>query len=297
MFGVLMQIAAFDAIPTDDIYDDVVFGPQEGDPINPDFESVGFESIWTIPNLGSLGLYILLLPVFYLMYYMSSVCKQFRAVHTRREKYRKTLFWSILIRMTIESYTITAICCMIGLENIGNSSFYVQLNSWVTIILFVLILIFPVWGYFLMMCNQRRLIFKEEKFGEYWAEMNVSSSVTHFIFFSFLRRLLLAYTVVFLRNNFAFQQIAIISTTMCMLTAYIEIKPYKDHFANKMEAFNEFILLVLAIHIYCFTDWVPDVTWRYRIGFSCTVFIIIGLGGNMLVIIAGSFQLMRRKCR
>ena len=44
MFGVLMTIAAFDAVPTDDIYDDYLFGPQEGDPINPDFEAVGFES-------------------------------------------------------------------------------------------------------------------------------------------------------------------------------------------------------------------------------------------------------------
>jgi len=39
-----MTIAAFDAVPTDDIYDDYLFGPQEGDPINPDFETVGFES-------------------------------------------------------------------------------------------------------------------------------------------------------------------------------------------------------------------------------------------------------------
>ena len=81
MFGILMQIAAFDAIPTDMIYDDYVFGPQDGDPINEDFESVGFESIWIVPNLGSLGFYILLIPFAYLLYYMTWFCKRISKVN------------------------------------------------------------------------------------------------------------------------------------------------------------------------------------------------------------------------
>ena len=76
MFGILMTIAAFDAIPTDWIYDNYVFGPQEGDPINPDFESVGFETIWIVPNLGSLGWYLACIPLIYLLYYLTAICKK-----------------------------------------------------------------------------------------------------------------------------------------------------------------------------------------------------------------------------
>ena len=59
IFNTLMEIAAFDAIPTDTIYEamiDVDFG----EPINANFNTVGFESTYVIYNLGSLGFIILL---------------------------------------------------------------------------------------------------------------------------------------------------------------------------------------------------------------------------------------------
>ena len=101
MFSLLMTIAAFDAIPTDMVYDDYLFGPQEGDPINEDFESVGFESIWILPNLGSLGWYVACIPFFYLLYFMTGICNRFSWMQTRRKKAEINIFWGLLIRITI----------------------------------------------------------------------------------------------------------------------------------------------------------------------------------------------------
>ena len=76
MFGILMTIAAFDVIPTDYLYDKYIFGPQDGDPITPDFEAVGFETIWFLPNLGSFALVIAAIPFIYLLYFLFAICRK-----------------------------------------------------------------------------------------------------------------------------------------------------------------------------------------------------------------------------
>lgn len=57
-----MQIAAFDVVPTDDMFIDF-FGLEPPDPVNENFEIVGFETTLFIFNLGSLTFAILSFPV------------------------------------------------------------------------------------------------------------------------------------------------------------------------------------------------------------------------------------------
>ena len=211
MFGVLMTVAAFDAIPTDWVYDNYIFGPKEGDPINPDFEAVGFETIWIVPNLGSLGWYIAFVPLIYLFYFALYFCRKHKKINQQRARLRKSLFWNILIRTTIESYTIIIVCCFIGLEHIDMSGdFYVKLNTWFTIVLTFYTLVFPFWGYILMKKYANCLEEKEDKFGELWADTRsnrhgkLSKSVQRFVLFTYLRRIILAISVVVLRDNFTF---------------------------------------------------------------------------------------------
>lgn len=64
-----------------------------------------------------------------------------------------------------------------------------------------------------------------------------------------------------------------------------------------MEIWNEVCLIFLGYHIFCFTDWVPDPTWRYRIGFSCVLWTLVGLVSNMLVIMVETFWSVKMKIR
>ena len=68
-----MQIAAFETIPTEEIYEkwtDVV-----GQPINDNFEAIGFEHHLLLDNFGTLGVIFACFPFLYAVYFCISPCK------------------------------------------------------------------------------------------------------------------------------------------------------------------------------------------------------------------------------
>ena len=60
-FGYIMQIASFDLIPIDNWLEEHG-GMTPVDPINSNFEAVGFESMYILINLGTILVLILLFP-------------------------------------------------------------------------------------------------------------------------------------------------------------------------------------------------------------------------------------------
>ena len=71
IMGILLQVAAFDMIPTDSFYEDMlekletISADQDQDVLQQKMGDLGFDSSWMLPNLGSLlfflGLYPLML--------------------------------------------------------------------------------------------------------------------------------------------------------------------------------------------------------------------------------------------
>ena len=61
-FGYIMKIASFDLIPVDNWVQDYG-GLTPRDPINSNFEAIGFDSMYTLSNLGTILILILLLPI------------------------------------------------------------------------------------------------------------------------------------------------------------------------------------------------------------------------------------------
>ena len=103
IFNTLMQIAAFDAIPTDDIYGAIADEETFGDPINENFDMIGLETILVMPNLGSIGVIIVAYPLIYLLYYLMGMCQAFKCIRKQRKSLSKNLFWNATIRLIIES--------------------------------------------------------------------------------------------------------------------------------------------------------------------------------------------------
>ena len=79
IFSVLMQIAAFEMIPTDSIYKDMI---AELDQQDVDFDEVqfsklsgqGFDSVWLIPNLGSITFFMCLYPILLALIPLALMC-------------------------------------------------------------------------------------------------------------------------------------------------------------------------------------------------------------------------------
>ena len=140
-----MLVAAFESIPTDDIYASL-FTVDEGRPINSNFETLGFEHHILLNNFGSLGFIVvfIILPSYPLYYIM----KQFHWVRCCRKsakRLRKYLFWGALLRILLESYVIGYICCAVmslelGFSHVSNWTYY---NSVLTVIIFPILIVFP----------------------------------------------------------------------------------------------------------------------------------------------------------
>ena len=65
-FGYIIAIASFDLIPIDD-YIDQYGGLTPVDPINHNFEAIGFGSLYVLINLGTLLILIFLFPILVLL--------------------------------------------------------------------------------------------------------------------------------------------------------------------------------------------------------------------------------------
>ena len=66
-----MKVASFELIPTDIIYMMLFLSdPDGGNPINGNFEKIGLEHHLLMNNFGTLGFFIVLSPLLYLIYYI-----------------------------------------------------------------------------------------------------------------------------------------------------------------------------------------------------------------------------------
>lgn len=116
-FGFVMQLAAFNLLPTDLIYDNLFSGMQEAETgaINENFEANGFGSHFFLYNMGTLMVVILSMPFLGCVSYMLKI---FRSKHKRIEtayvKLSNYLFWSHSITVVFESYSMVCVSAFIN---------------------------------------------------------------------------------------------------------------------------------------------------------------------------------------
>ena len=61
-FGYIMMIASFDLVPVDSFVDEYG-GMTPTEPINENFEAVGFESLYVLINLGTILILVIVFPI------------------------------------------------------------------------------------------------------------------------------------------------------------------------------------------------------------------------------------------
>ena len=92
-----MQIAAFDIIEISDTLD-TILSVEPTEPINENFETVGFESIYLLNNMGTLAIAYL---IWFLVAIVAIVLKLFLTCHRKIRKVyhrlQKKLFYNSLI--------------------------------------------------------------------------------------------------------------------------------------------------------------------------------------------------------
>ncbi len=83
-----------------------------------------------------------------------------------------------------------------------------------------------------------------------------------------LRRLVTAIILTKLGENSAFQVMSLNLLSLFMIMYLIAVKPYQEYRHNIMEIFNEFTVLVCSWLLIMISEFVPDVSTRYMVGWA-----------------------------
>jgi len=93
----------------------------------------------------------------------------------------------------------------------------------------------------------------------------------------FLRRLLLAVVIVFQDNLIV--QLGVVILSFHIQIFILSVRPFKDPFTQKMEYFNEVVLMLTLYCMMCFGDLVPSVEQQVNMGWCCCLIV----GGHFFI--------------
>ena len=90
------------------------------DPVNPNFEALGFESIYFVHNIGTLFLTLLMIPVLLLFVGLMNLpcCKKCCLCKRVGDYFYRTWIWSGTYKVLHTNYGIVAICALINFKNL-----------------------------------------------------------------------------------------------------------------------------------------------------------------------------------
>ena len=148
-------------VPTDYIYEQMA-DIEEAIPINSTFEELGFEHHLILNNFGTLGFLLSLLPLAYAMFWLLGGCRRNSCKCYKRimKRLNRQLYWSLILRVLIESYMIGLICSLL---NVRLLDFSTQQNRWtfanqvITLIILPVMCLFPILSATLMITRWRKL--------------------------------------------------------------------------------------------------------------------------------------------
>ncbi len=102
-YNILFQIESVDLIPYSDFYDKI-FKMEYTEPFSQNLNSLGLSNRYFIYNLGSSILPIAILPIFFVLWFLSSRCKKIKFFKLLSDRLEKYIFWNGTITTIQESF-------------------------------------------------------------------------------------------------------------------------------------------------------------------------------------------------
>ena len=118
-FAHMMSIAAFDFYDFTDIIHDN-FGIEPTEPLDANFEALGFESQYFLVNMGSMAaFYLFFFTLVFVSLVLTMCCGRCRRVEKVRKRLNRNVYWGHLITLMNESYSILIVCVLINIQTIS----------------------------------------------------------------------------------------------------------------------------------------------------------------------------------
>jgi len=159
-FRQLMSIAAFEFFEIGE-FTNSLLDLEPTSPVDENYNAVGFESVYFINNMGTMFLIYLLYPILMLVEYilgkMALKWARWLKIH---QHFKNKVYWTSIITLVFESYSIIAICCLIHFEYISFQGPGNVLQSLIAIASFLALIWFPIHSARLFIQNFRFLSYK-----------------------------------------------------------------------------------------------------------------------------------------
>jgi len=208
-FAALFQVAAFDVIPTDSMYMKMFDIDEE--PLSENFEHLGYETRQFLYNSGSISLVIILFfPIMLCVYLIGWMpCQSAKKVSAR---VKNRVLFSGIFSFLIESYMILSVCCCINQTSLkwvhekSWRAFGVNINILFTYTFTFIVVAIPIAvgivykKYFDLIAFDTAV---NERYGKFIAELSTlkrGKSVLYYPVMGHVRKLILAFTMIFLQN-------------------------------------------------------------------------------------------------
>ena len=286
LLGVIGQIAAFEVIPTEEIYDKA-FTVIIVEAFTPYFETIGLEHVLLFQNFGTLGFVIAAQPIIYITYYIMASCAgRIKCCKRNSRKLGRILFWNSLLRLVIESFVIGILCCLLNARELefDTENKWTYANAVLTLIFLPIFAFFPIISG-LCMCRGFKKLENEdvkEKYGELYDGFDSRKpKLVFFLQLDYIRKTLLCVSVVMFQDHFWIQMTTMFVGTIGMIMVEEYVQPRTNNFTKRMDIFNEVKLTFILYHLMMFTDFVTDDEVKFNIGYSCFAVVTIGLFVNM----------------
>ena len=148
VFKYLTKIAAFDVFEIGD-YVDEYLELEQTDPVDNNFETLGFESKWFINNVGSFFIYILWCFANVIIFLFVAALNNTTGYCLRqKKKLSKMIFWNKLSMAIFESILVVGLSCYITFRyNFVYSSIGEQIQTFSAIACAIVYIAIPVFGF------------------------------------------------------------------------------------------------------------------------------------------------------
>ena len=153
VFKYLTKIAAFDVFEIGD-YVDEYLELEQTEPVDNNFETLGFESLWFINNVGSFFIYLLWCFANVIIYLLVAALNNTTGYcFKQKKKLSKMIFWNKLSMAIFESILVVGLSCYITFRyNPVNNSVGEQVQTFSAVACAIVYIAIPVLGFVRLYC-------------------------------------------------------------------------------------------------------------------------------------------------
>ena len=201
----------------------------------------------------------------------------------------------------LESYAMLALSCIIAIPILKFSSYGLIVQSSICIAFSFVLLAAPI--YIVCFSNKKFNYLKvketKKKFGILYEELEIVRGRKVFLqpFFFLLRRLTLAFAVTVTSEILIAQIYLVVAQSLIALIILEYVKPLKSTAAHKNEIFNEVVMILILYTFISFTDWVPSLEAKFKLGYLSCGLIVLHLLINIFIMLTSSIKGAYKACR